>query len=164
MTKKHFNILLADDDTEHCNSFKNALDELHIHDKLTIINDPKQLIPYLTIHSAQLPDVLFLDFTMDSKQTFQCFFEIKANEKLKHLLVVMYSSSNPDDANYERNLINMLYKYEALNYIKRPETFDQLKQRIQYTIVMIKNRIHLKEIVRASRKEMNQYSYYPNGQ
>ena len=47
MSIKKLNILLADDDTDDCTFFKEALEELKLHADLTIVRDGEQLIKYI---------------------------------------------------------------------------------------------------------------------
>ena len=51
------------------------------------------------------PDILFLDLSMPRKNGFECLYEIKENEKLKHMPVVMFSTSFQNSNNYEQRII-----------------------------------------------------------
>jgi CheY-like chemotaxis protein len=129
--KKKMQILLADDDIDDRFFFNKALNELAISTQLTTVNDGEELMDYLNSHSDHLPNILFLDLNMPCKNGFECLSEIKHNEKLKDLQVVMLSTSYPRDMNYEREMINMLFEIGASDYIRKPENFIQLKQVIQ---------------------------------
>jgi CheY-like chemotaxis protein len=59
MNLKQLNILLADDDSDDCIFFKEALGELLLSTHLTIVHDGEQLMNYLSENSEHLPDVLF---------------------------------------------------------------------------------------------------------
>jgi CheY-like chemotaxis protein len=48
-------------------SFKEAIDELPVKVKLTIVRDGQQLVELLTQEVNTLPDVLFLDLNMPCK-------------------------------------------------------------------------------------------------
>lgn len=128
MNLNQLNVLLADDDTDDCSFFDKALREIPITTHLTIVHDGEQLMNYLSKNSEHLPDVLFLDLSMPRKTGFECLSEIKENEKLKDLPVVMFSTSFPQDMNYEKNMINMLLKIGANHYIRKSGNFAQLKQ------------------------------------
>ena len=74
MNKKNLNILLADDDTDDCIFFKEALDELLIKTNLRTMHDGEQLMIYLGGTSRELMDVLFLDINIPRKNGFECLF------------------------------------------------------------------------------------------
>ena len=110
------NILLADDDSDDRLFFDKALKELTILNTLTTVHDGEHLMKYLS-ENKQLPDVLFLDLNMPQKNGFECLVEIKENEKLKDLYVVMFSTSIPKDKHYELNMISNLFKFGASDFI-----------------------------------------------
>jgi CheY-like chemotaxis protein len=136
MDLKQLNILLADDDTDDCLFFKKALEELQLSTHLITVRDGEQLMNFLSENSEHLPDVLFLDLSMPRKNGFECLSEIKENKKLKDLPVVMFSTSFPQDRNYEKNMINILLKMGAHHYIRKSGDFAQLKQIIHNTLIM----------------------------
>ncbi len=128
LTFKQLNILLADDDIDDCLFFKEALEALPVITKLKVVYDGDELMNYLTDNKVQLPHVLFLDINMPRKNGFECLGEIKQNEKLKDLPVVMFSTSNAHDK------INILFKSGADVYIRKPSNFSQLVQVIQHAL------------------------------
>jgi CheY-like chemotaxis protein len=132
---KPLHILLADDDIDDCNFFKNALNELPISTQLTIVNDGDKLMQLLTNETTELPHVLFLDINMPRKNGFECLSEIKASKKLNSLPVVMFSTS------YSPDKINMLFKIGAHVYIHKPSDFKQLVQVINHAIPMVEENI-----------------------
>ena len=130
MILKQLNVLLADDDMDDCNFFKLALEELPLATYLTSVHDGDQLMNYLTENTAHPPHVLFLDINMPRKSRMECLSEIKRNNKLKDLPVVMFSTSNSWE------MINMLFKSGAHVYIHKPSDFAQLKQVIHHALPM----------------------------
>ncbi len=134
---KHINVLLADDDSDDQFFFNKALKSLPISTHLTTVHDGEQLMNYLAENSEHLPNVLFLDINMPRKNGFECLFEIKHNEKLKDLPVVMFSTSYPRDMNYERDMINTLLNIGAYDYIRKPDDFTQLKKVISNALDII---------------------------
>jgi CheY-like chemotaxis protein len=128
MDTEKIQILLADDDKDDCFLFREALSELPVTTDLETVYDGEQLMDYLNSHEDQLPDVLFLDLNMPRKNGFECLSEIKHNEKLKSLPVIMFSTSYPRDMHYENDIMKLLYKIGARDYIRKPENFNQLKE------------------------------------
>jgi CheY-like chemotaxis protein len=84
-------IVLADDDTDHGLLFEKILERVHPSLTLTKILDGQALIQYLT---RNVPDLLFLDLKMPYKDGFECLEDIRNQEKLQHLPIVVYSSSS----------------------------------------------------------------------
>ncbi len=128
MSLKPLNILLADDDLDDTNFFKEALQALPTPTHLTTVNNGEELMSYLSENSEQLPHILFLDINMPRKDGFECLSEIKRDEKLKDLPVVMFSTSNSQDK------ISILFKTGADVYVRKPGNFAQLVQIIQHAI------------------------------
>lgn len=128
MHLKQLNILLADDDIDDCQFFREALEALPVTTRLTTVNDGEQLMKHLADHINQLPHVLFLDINMPRKNGFECLTEIKQTEKLKDLPVVMFSTSKSPEK------INILFKTGADIYIRKPSSFSQLVQVIHHAL------------------------------
>jgi CheY-like chemotaxis protein len=127
MENEKIHILLADDDKDDCFLFREALSELPFKTSLDIVNDGEQLMVYLADKTPPLPSVLFLDLNMPRKNGFECLSEIKFNDAYKELPVVMFSTSYPRDMHYENDIMKLLYKIGAWDYIRKPENFNQLK-------------------------------------
>jgi CheY-like chemotaxis protein len=125
------NILLADDDSDDCHFFKEALKEFPISTHLTAVHDGEQLMQELTKETNELPHVLFLDLNMPRKNGFECLYEIKLNEKLKQLPVIIYSTS------FHKSIADMLYKNGANYYISKPTEISQLKKVVQEMLSLI---------------------------
>ena len=140
MDLKPLNILLADDDTDDCSFFENALRDIPIATKLTIVRDGEQLMDYLSNNSEHMPDVLYLDLSMPRKNGFDCLTEIKEGEKLKDMIVVVFSTSFPRDMIYEDNMIKLLMKIGAHDYIRKSGDLRQLKQVIHKTLSNVAER------------------------
>ena len=128
MTIKPLNILLADDDMDDCLFFKHAIGELTLPPLLTTVHDGEQLMEHLNDKTNKLADVLFLDLNMHRKNGFECLSEIKNNQALKLLPVIVFSTS------FEQEVVNLLYKNGALHFIRKPADFSQFKKIIHQTI------------------------------
>lgn len=137
------NILLADDDKDDCLFFKEALEELPLLSHLTSVYDGEQLMQLLNKKTEQLPNVLFLDLNMPRKNGFNCLEEIKRDNKLKHLPVIILSTS------FEERIADLLYKNGAHNFICKPADFNQLKKVINLALTLLEKSINS----RPSRKE-----------
>jgi len=128
MNEKKLNILLADDDIDDCDFFKDALETLPITAHLTMVHDGAELMNYLEENLPHLPHVLFLDINMPKKNGFECLAEIKNNAELKGLPVVMFSTSK------DQSKIDVLFKNGANIYARKPASFVQLVQVIHHAL------------------------------
>jgi len=133
MNVKKLNILLADDDTDDCSFIREALKEFSLPTSLTTVQDGDELMRILTMEPAEFPDVLFLDLNMPRKNGFECLSEIRNNEKLKNLPVIIYSTS------FHMEIANLLYIRGANYYISKPAEISQLKKVVREIITRIAN-------------------------
>ena len=131
MNLKHLDILLADDDTDDCLFFKEAVEAMPISTHLTAVHDGEQLMQLLTSETGKLPHLLFLDINMPRKNGFECLSEIKQNKKLKDLPVVIFSTS------FEQEVVNLLYDNGAQFFIRKPSEFTLFKKIILHTLTLI---------------------------
>jgi CheY-like chemotaxis protein len=131
MTLLHLNVLLADDDSDDCLFFNEALSGSPLSTDLTTVPDGEHLMNLLLNHTYQLPDVLFLDINMPRKNGFECLSEIKQSDKLKFLPVVIFSTS------FEQEVVNLLYQNGAQYFMRKPPEFSQFKKIIQQTLLII---------------------------
>lgn len=131
MNTKGYNLLLADDDTDDCIFFKEALQELPVTSTLHTVHDGVELMQLLTTQETSLPDVLFLDLNMPRKTGIECLSEIKKIEKLKDLPIVIYSTSCHTDT------VEMLYSIGANYYIRKAAEFSNLKKTIHEVLILI---------------------------
>jgi CheY-like chemotaxis protein len=128
MELKKMNILLADDDEDDRVFFEKALKMVPLVTNLTIVKDGEELMNYLTNPEEKLPHVIFLDVNMPRKDGYECLREIKKNDTLKDLPVVMFSTSNAADK------INILFKSGANVYVRKPSSFMELVQVIHHAL------------------------------
>lgn len=124
-------IFLADDDDDDCLFFKEALDELPVSIKLTTVNDGEQLMKLLSKIVGELPPLLFLDLNMPRKNGFQCLTEIKQDERLKQLTVIIFSTS------FQQDVADLLYNNGAHYFIHKPAAFEDLKKVIHRVIMIM---------------------------
>jgi len=131
MNIKQLNILHADDDTDDCIFFKEALEELQLPTLHTAVHDGEQLMQLLTNETNELPHVLFLDLNMPRKNGAECLSEIKSNKRLKQLTIIIFSTT------FEQAVVNLLYKNGAHYYIRKPSDFSQFKKIIQQAFLSL---------------------------
>jgi CheY-like chemotaxis protein len=124
------NIFLADDDEDDCMLFRDALNEVCTGSQLTVAANGVALMDILDLPPVPLPDVIFLDLNMPLKNGFQCLEEIKQDEKLKKLPVVIFSTTMQQEA------VNKTYRDGANFYICKPSNYGQLKRTLEKVLAI----------------------------
>ncbi|MFN3664519.1 MAG: response regulator [Sediminibacterium sp.] len=143
MENKTLHILLADDDQDDCELFQEALAEIPVNAQLTIVNNGKLLMEWLTEHPSELPDLLFLDLNMPCKNGLECLNEIRRVHYLKSLAIIILSLT------VNHTLVDELYTNGALYYVQKPNSVEALTQIIQQALSMLKE----KKWVQRSRQD-----------
>jgi CheY-like chemotaxis protein len=119
-------ILLADDDQDDRMFFQDALQDIDTEATLTTAENGEELMQMLGGHPPKNnPDIIFLDLNMPCKNGYECLAEIKNNDSLKHLPVVIFSTS------LQQQSVNTVYDQGASLYIVKPNSFSKLKQVIE---------------------------------
>lgn len=131
MNLNQVTILLADDDTDDCLFFAEAIAEKVPSANFTAVHDGEELMDLLNKEILNLPDILFLDLNMPRKNGFECLAEIKQDKKMKDLSVVVFSTS------LEQEVVNLLYEKGAQYFIRKPSEFPQFKKIILHTLKLI---------------------------
>lgn len=130
MQKNALHILLADDDEDDRLFFKDAFEEVKVQTKVEFVFDGMQLMEYLLQPESKLPDVLFLDLNMPKKTGKECLAEIKQNDRLKNIIIAIYSTSSSEQD------IEDTFIQGANIYIKKPSDFNDLKKIINEVLTV----------------------------
>lgn len=107
-------ILLVEDDADDRLFFAEALSQIPVCTKLTVVNDGVEAINYINNPDTGLPHIIFLDLNMPKMKGIECLEEIRKNELLKDTpCVIITTSTSPND-------INDTYKHGANLYFAKP--------------------------------------------
>jgi CheY-like chemotaxis protein len=128
MENDALHILMADDDEDDRMFFREAIQEIKVRTKITLVNDGLQLMNYLNHPGNHLPNVVFLDLNMPLKSGMECLIEIRKNSRLKDLAVAIYSTSSTEE------YIEEAFVKGANIYIKKPDDFSALKVILEQVI------------------------------
>ncbi len=128
MENDALHILLADDDEDDRLFFKEALMELRVRTRVTLVNDGLQLMNYLNQSGNKLPNVVFLDLNMPLKSGMECLTEMRRNNRLKDLAIAIYSTSSSEE------YIEEAFVKGANIYIRKPDDFSELKLILEQVI------------------------------
>jgi CheY-like chemotaxis protein len=130
MNQNPLHILLADDDEDDRLIFRDAINEVKVKTKLTIVNDGVQLMEYLNMPENELPQIVFLDLNMPRKGGIECLREIRNDINLKDLSIAIYSTSASEED------IEDTFIKGANVYIKKPNDFNTLVKVLEEVITI----------------------------
>lgn len=130
MQKNALYILLADDDEDDRLFFKDAFEEIKIQTNVDFVHDGMQLMDHLNNTDNKLPDILFLDLNMPKKTGKECLIEIKKSDRLKDIIIAIYSTSSSEED------IEDTFIQGANIYIKKPSDFNTLKKIINEVVTV----------------------------
>jgi CheY-like chemotaxis protein len=112
-------ILYADDDIDDCELVVEALEKIDPRIECTMVNDGREALRFLT-GDDDLPDYIFLDVNMPIMDGKHCLMELKKDDRLKDIPVVIYSTSQNESE------IKELYAIGAQEYLRKPNSFNDL--------------------------------------
>jgi len=119
------NILLAEDDADDRLLFEDALNDIDRDTELTTVKDGVELLTALHSNASPSPSVIFLDLNMPRMDGFECLTEIKADNNLNSIPIVVFSTSDSITA------IDTTYSLGANFFIRKPSSFQLLKKSIK---------------------------------
>jgi CheY-like chemotaxis protein len=108
------NILIVDDDADDRKLFIDAIKEVDADIKCTTAVDGKQALEHLKSNYDSLPDFIFLDLRMPRFSGKKCLLEIKKDEQLKSIPVIIYTTSKDVEESKE------LRELGAVHFISKP--------------------------------------------
>jgi CheY-like chemotaxis protein len=117
---KPIDIFLADDDQDDRELFMDALSELPIETSVKQFENGVDLMAELYSGNPK-PDTIFLDLRMPLMDGFECLTDIRNIPELSDTPIIIYSTS------YNENEVAQLKESGANFYIKKPNSYNQLK-------------------------------------
>lgn len=121
-------ILMADDDDDDYLLTKKALAESRLLNDLKRVKDGEELMDYLhrrgdyAAENAPRPGVILLDLNMPRKDGREALREIKSDESLRNIPVVVFTTSKAEEDIYKT------YQLGVNSFITKPVTFDNLTE------------------------------------
>jgi CheY-like chemotaxis protein len=113
------NILLIDDDLDDREIFQAALEKTRLAVQCTALDNAIEALELL--RSEQLnPQLIFLDLNMPVMNGQQFLVEIKNDERLSHIPVVILSTSS------HRTTIELTKELGAMDFFSKPDKFEDL--------------------------------------
>ena len=124
ISAKPFRILIADDDFEDFLLIKNTFEANQLNVHLSHVEDGQYLIDILKAQGkynkfGELPNLILLDLNMPRKNGFDVLKEIKENDQLKKIPIIIFTTSKT------ARDINKAYELGANCYISKPQTVEE---------------------------------------
>jgi CheY-like chemotaxis protein len=112
--------LLVDDDIDDIIIFQETLRKVDDKIQLFYVHDGKDAIDFLADSKGVLPSLIFLDINMPRMDGKECLRHLKHDEKLKHIPVLMYTTSS-QSADIEETMMT-----GAMAFITKPWGVNEL--------------------------------------
>ena len=121
-------ILMADDDEDDRELTRDALQSSHLANKMRFVGDGQDLMDYLRHEgkyaadpsSAPRPGIILLDLNMPKKDGREALAEMKADESLRSIPVVVLTTSKDEEDVFRT------YDLGVSSFITKPVTFAGL--------------------------------------
>lgn len=125
--RKSIVIMMADDDPDDRSMTKEALEENFLLNELRFTEDGAELMDYLkrrgkysNPESSPRPGVILLDLNMPKKDGRECLKEIKSDDDLKSIPVIVLTTSKAEED------ILRTYDLGVNSFVTKPVTFVEL--------------------------------------
>jgi CheY-like chemotaxis protein len=116
-------VLLVEDDPGDVLMTQEAFAEHKVRNRLAVVSDGEEAIAYLRqegrFSDAVRPDLVLLDLNLPRRDGRQVLEEIKSDERLRQIPVVVLTTSQADED------ILRSYELHANAYVTKPVDFDQ---------------------------------------
>lgn len=120
--------LIIDDDQEDCEFFCEAVAELDVYAECHVAKNFEEALSALRKESAVLPNYIFLDLNMPRMNGRECLMELKKDQKLKEIPVIIYSTSSSQKDKEETREMG------AVHFLTKPSEFNTLRREILYVM------------------------------
>ncbi|MCK8490845.1 MULTISPECIES: response regulator [Spirosoma] len=126
--QRAIHILLVDDDEDDRYLTREAFHQHYPSSRISFAEDGEDLLDFLNYKGryAQsghtLPELILLDLNMPRKDGREALREIKANDELRHIPIVVLTTSDAKDD------IETSYFNGANSFITKPPTFQRLSE------------------------------------
>jgi chemotaxis family two-component system response regulator Rcp1 len=139
-------ILLVEDNPGDVDLARESLEANKVRNRLSVVENGADALPFLRRQGkyagAPRPDVILLDLNLPGKPGLEVLAEIKGDDALKHIPVVILTTSQ-DDADVLRS-----YRLHGNCYVTKPLTLDRFIEVVKgiehfwFTIVTLPPREH----------------------
>jgi CheY-like chemotaxis protein len=126
--KNSMSFLIVDDDADDRMLFIEAAAEIDKTIECKIAKNGEEALNLLRNVEYPLPDFIFLDIRMPRLNGKKCLFEIKNDERLKNIPVIIYTTSRAVEESKELRAMG------AFHFISKPKNADEIFYLISFVI------------------------------
>jgi two-component system, chemotaxis family, response regulator Rcp1 len=130
LTLEPLDVLVVEDNPGDARLIKEVLNSNHVYCRLHIVIDGVDAMNFLykkgQFGCAPRPDLILLDLNLPKKDGREVLAEIKSNDRLKQIPVVIMTTSHADEDIYNS------YSLHANCYIAKPMDLDQFVKVIKF--------------------------------
>ncbi|MBN2444394.1 MAG: response regulator [Spirochaetales bacterium] len=116
-------ILLVEDNPGDVRLTLEALKESKVHNNISVVTDGVEALSFLRredkFSNSPCPDIVLLDLNLPKKTGIEVLTEIKSDDNLKHIPVVILTTSKDEED------ILKTYTQHANAYVTKPVDFDK---------------------------------------
>ena len=112
-----YKIIIVENDEDEQLFMREEFEKSGLFDIMTISKNGDVLFEWLNNHPDNLPDIILSDLNMPGKNGYDIISEVKANERLSSIPVIITSTSST------RSTIASCLELGASDYIVKPDTF-----------------------------------------
>lgn len=116
-------ILLVEDNPGDVRLTLEALKESKVHNNISVVTDGVEALAFLRredkFSNSPCPDIVLLDLNLPKKTGIEVLTEIKSDDELKHIPVVILTTSKDEED------ILKTYTQHANAYVTKPVDFDK---------------------------------------
>ena len=126
--KRNTSILIVDDDADDRMLFIEAAKEVDKNIECIIAHNGQQALELLKNSGSALPDLIFLDLRMPLLSGKRCLMELKKDEGLKQIPVIIYTTSKEVKESKE------LKEMGAFHFISKPRNAEEIYYLISFAL------------------------------
>lgn len=126
--KDYLTFLIVDNDTDDRKFFRDAIEEIYPGSVCHVANHGNDCLTLLRKTKTVLPDLIFLDLNMPIMDGKECLAELKKDDGLKNIPVIIYTTSHSQKEREETHELG------AAHYLVKPISFKGICEGIKGAI------------------------------
>ena len=121
-------VMIVEDDTDDAEFICEVITKTNLGIERIMAYDGVDALKKLRPENIQLPNIIFLDLNMPLMDGRSCLMELKKDENLKHIPVIVISTSS-----YQKE-IDEMYKLGAVYYLSKRYDFNTFCKKIIFVL------------------------------
>jgi len=118
-------LFIVDDDTDDIDFFQEVLHDMNSNITCSVALNGETALKLLKDPKNELPDYIFVDLNMPRINGKQLLKEIKSTDSLKHIPVIIYSTTGAESD------INEIKRLGAKTFLIKPTRRDELMKQLK---------------------------------